>query len=310
MPRFVRRQFDSSNTSLPDASKDAPTFNLPVELLRDIFGYTSPTNQHEIVTLMSVCSAWRHAALGITALFTSADWNAWPVEFVRLWCQRAGHTGLEVVLDLEGIRRALVDDEYASLIDHTNTAWQELFLEFDDFDESGNASDVHTLLSRWKCPQLRTLVLSELESEGQNDIFILPDDFAPDLEELMLKDAHVIRAIPWQNLQRVTVNADFGSLGTEAEDIFRTISHTDKLVFNGCSFSGIGESNIILEQVNELVIVDDLTTGFADWPLRHLSFPHTTKLVLRAMKPYASDFPDQNKVLWVRCRAELCEFLH
>lgn len=310
MLRLVQRQIHSPNTDSRGTAQHSPTLSLPAELLREIFGYTSPTDHDEVLALMSVCSTWRNAVLDITALFTSAEWDFWPVWLLRLWCQRAGQIGLEVVLNQEGIHRALADDQYASLVDDTNPRWQELFLEFDQSDESGNTGDAHTLLSRWKCPQLRILVLSELEDEGQTDIFILPDDFAPDLEELMLKDAHIIRVTPWENMKRVSVNADFWARGTEGQDIFRTISHTAKLVFNGCSFSGVGESNIALEGVTELVIIDDAVTGFTEWPLRHLSFPHTTNLVLRGTRPYASDFTDQDKVFWVSFRAERWESMH
>lgn len=281
---------------------------LPVELLRDIFRYTDATEHGEILILLSVCSIWRNAALGITALFTFADWDVWPVEFLRLWCQRAGRAGLEVMLSQEGIHRALVDHDYASVVDDTNPRWQELFVEFDHSDEPGNGSDALRLLSRWKCPQLRILVLSELDHEGQNDIFNLPDDFAPDLEELMLKDAHVTRVTPWENLKRVSVNADFWANGSQGQDIFRTLSRTDKLVFNGCSFSGIGENVAPLEGLKEVVIVDSSIAGFAEWPLRYLVFPHATKLVLRGMRPYASEFPEQDKALWVSDLAWMKKF--
>lgn len=284
-------------------------FDLPVELLREIFGYTSPTEHGEILVLMSVCSTWRDAALGFTALFTFADWDVWPVEFLRLWCQRSGQAGLEVVLSQEGFHRVFVDDEYASIVDDTNSRWQELFLEFDHSDESGVAGDVYRLLSRWKCAQLRTLVLSELDHESQNEVFNLTDDFAPELEELMLKDAHVIRATPWENLKRVSVNVDFWARGAEGRDILRTLSCSDKLVFNGCSFSGVGESPTLLEGLKEVVIIDSSISGFAEWPLRYLSFPHATKLVLRGMRPYASEFPEQDKVLWVSYRAEASGFI-
>lgn len=252
---------------------------------------------------------FHHAALGFAALFTFADWDVWPVELLHLWCQRSGQAGLEVVLSQEGIHRAFTDDDYASVVDNTNHRWQELFLEFDHSDESGNAGDVHRLLSRWKCTRLRTLVLSELDHESQNDVFNLSDDFAPELEEVMLKDAHVIRAAPWENLKRVPVNVDFWARGAEGRDILRTLSCTDKLVFNGCSFSGVGESPTLLKGLKEVVIVDSSISGLAEWPLRYLSFPHATNLVLRGMRPYASEFPEQDKVLWVSYRVEGSGFI-
>lgn len=301
MHRLVQSQVPSPPTT-------SPVSTLPPELLRDIFRYTSPTDQREIIVLMGVCSTWRATVLGITALFTFANWDAWPVSLMREWCRHAGQSGLEVEMNQEGICRALDDDDYARLLDETQHQWHQLILEFDRSDEDGNAGDVHALLSRWRFPQLRTLVLSELDHEGQNDIFLLPNDFAPHLEELILKDAHVIRAAPWENLQAVSVNVDFWARGADGEGVFRTISRTKKLIFHGCSFSGIGESYFVLEGVEHLVVVDDSISGFAEWPLRHLSFPNAAELDLCGMRPFVTEFPDQDKVLWVR-RAPVPDFL-
>lgn len=292
---------DSLESSLDDPTNPPPTYDFPAELLRQIFGYTSPVDRHEVIALMSVCSTWRYVALGITALFISADWDAWPVEFLREWCQRAGQTGLDVMLNQDGVHRAFMDDEYARLLSDTSSRWHELFMEFDPSEENSTISEVHMFLSRGGYPQLRTLALSNLDGEGLNEIFVLPEDFAPSLEELMCKDAHIIRAAPWENLQRVSINVDFWASGTQREDILRTISSTDRLIFNNCSFSGIGENIVTLDGVKELTVTDDSTNGFAEWPLCRLTLPNATDLVLCGMRPFASEFPEEDILLWVSC---------
>ena len=64
-----------------------PIEKLPPELIRDIVVHTieGPWDHH----LSQVSKLWRDVVLGISALFTYADWDWWPIWLLDAWCSRA-----------------------------------------------------------------------------------------------------------------------------------------------------------------------------------------------------------------------------
>jgi sulfur transfer complex TusBCD TusB component (DsrH family) len=272
---------------------------MPVELWREIFRHTSPANHRGVIDLSAVNRFWRRIALDLSELFTYANWNEWPLEALKEWAERGEKAGLEVALGQEGVRRALASDDFVHLLDDTSHSWYALSMEFDRAEDR----NVRKLLPRWECLNLRSLVLVDLDDEGQYEVFDVMEGMAPNLEELVCKDIHVVRPTPWRNLKLVSINVDFWLGGDDRTNIFRTISQAENLVFDGCGFSGIGGANIVLDVVKLVTIVDDSATAFAEWPLRHLSFPNADRLILRGTRPYIHEFPDADKQLWVRTGA-------
>lgn len=190
-----------------------------------------------------------------------------------------------------------VEQGYIRLLDATSASWHSLSMEFDRNEDA--MIPAHQLLPRWEAPVLRSLQLIDIDDEGQYQVFRTHPNFAPQLEELICKDVHVVRSTPWRQLKQVIINVDFWSQGIERAQIFETLSQTETLILDGCGFSGVGGGNIALDGVREVTIVDDSVTGFAEWPLRHISFPRARKLTLRGTRPYSNEFPDADKQIWV-----------
>ena len=82
---------------------------LPPETIREIVLRTveGPHDHRQILRLSHVSTLWRDAVLGISTLFTEANWNEWPASLVDIWCSRAGSRLLKVFLgsSLFGERR-------------------------------------------------------------------------------------------------------------------------------------------------------------------------------------------------------------
>ncbi|KAF8316045.1 hypothetical protein DL93DRAFT_786623 [Clavulina sp. PMI_390] len=310
-----------------------PASLLPVELLREVFRHTPPDAHRDIFAFSAVNSFWRGVCLSLPELFSTANWDDWSVPAIVEWCRRGNNDGLVVKLGQRAVRRAVMSMEslpyqplpaiargrgiarnhsyngqalandhpsfqenvskYIRLLDETSLSWISFSMEFDRGDPT--MSLVHELLPRWSCPQLRALTLIDLDNESQNPPFLVLPNMAPYLEELICKDVHIIRASPWANLQRVILDVDFWTQGIERSSIFQTISHAEMLVFDGCGFSGVGGGNIVLHNVRQVTLVDDSVTGFAEWTLRHISFPRATRLTLRGTRPYPNEFPDAEK---------------
>lgn len=302
----ARAKYDSSKPSLtsglqqnPLATSEGHTSDLPVELLRDIFRYTSPCEHREVIKLTCVCRTWRYTALDIAALFTHAVWDKWSAELLREWCRRAGQAGLEVMLTHKSVSRALEDHEFSRLLDDTSHRWVELFIEFDP-TEDYSVSEVRSWLSRWECPQLRALTLCNLCRRIPNKIFHLPHNSAPSLENFSSRGSQVIRTTPWENLQRVSLDVHIvpGS-DSQQEDIIRPVLHARIMTFDRCSFVGRRESVITLARV-EVVSIIQHGSHTVEWLVpQHLSLPNATGLILCGLARFARAFGDYDKGLWV-----------
>ena len=89
--------------SVTPSQRDAallPGNRLPIELLQKIILLTTtPTDEHTTLRLSQVSRIWRIAVIGLTYLFTEADWNRWPAGLVELWCERAGARPLTIRLN-------------------------------------------------------------------------------------------------------------------------------------------------------------------------------------------------------------------
>lgn len=315
------------NITMPPLTATARTIpiagasSIPVELLREIFLYTPPTALRDIIWLAGVTSLWRSVVISLPELHTHANWDHWPLDALVEWTQRGKSAGLHVVLGQQAVRRAVIsmndtnsksfnemaaEEEaeergtergYIRLLDATSPFWHALSMEFDRGEDE--MAHVHRLLLRWEAPHLRVLHLIDLEDEGQHEVFTTHPNLAPRLEEFMCKDVHVIRSTPWQHLKRVVINVDFWDQGIEGIQVFKTFSQAETLTLDSCGFSGVGDENITLDGMREVTIVDDSITGFAEWPLRHISFPRVSKLTLRGTRPYSTEFPAADKRIWV-----------
>jgi len=73
---------------------------LPPETIREIVLHTveGPHDHRQILRLSHVSTLWRDVVLGISTLFTQANWNEWPTSLVDIWCSRAGSRLLKVFL--------------------------------------------------------------------------------------------------------------------------------------------------------------------------------------------------------------------
>lgn len=311
--------------------------DLPVELLREIFRFTPATDHRSVIALGAVTSFWRSIALTVPSLYTHAKWDRWSVDVLEEWARRGAPAGLDVALGRQAIRRALYDLDmdhlsqqqqhppasgpdagmpfldnsdsdlpirpldpptptYVQLLDRTSLSWRSLSMEFDRGEDD---TAVHDLFARWECPNLRSLCLVDLDTEGQYDALSAHPNLAPQLAELVCRDVHIVRSTPWTALQHVVINVDFWSRGAARKRIFDTIAWTEALTLDGCGFTGLGGSNISLEGVRQVTIVDDSVSGFAEWPLRHISFPRVSRLTLRGLRPFPNEFPELDRQLWV-----------
>jgi len=75
-----------------------PIGMLPPEIIRKIVVHTvdGPCDHRRILRLSQVSKLWRETVLGISALFTTADWESWPAQLVDTWCLRAGRHLLKI----------------------------------------------------------------------------------------------------------------------------------------------------------------------------------------------------------------------
>jgi hypothetical protein len=77
-----------------------PIGALPSDVIREIVlrAIDGPHSRRQILHLSHVSRRWREAVIGVSALFTAADWDKWPVWLVDIWCSRASHHLLKVCL--------------------------------------------------------------------------------------------------------------------------------------------------------------------------------------------------------------------
>src|ERR1700733_2902892 len=68
-----------------------PIGMVPPELIRKIVVQTieGPRAHRQIMCLSQVSKLWRDVVFGISALFTAANWEQWPISLVDAWCSRA-----------------------------------------------------------------------------------------------------------------------------------------------------------------------------------------------------------------------------
>ena len=99
--REVKRFYESISQQRMVAEMSLrPIGVLPPETIREIVLHTveGPHDHRQILRLSHVSTLWRDAVLGISTLFTQANWIEWPTSLVDTWCSRAGSRLLKVFL--------------------------------------------------------------------------------------------------------------------------------------------------------------------------------------------------------------------
>jgi len=91
--REVKRVHESISQQRADAEMSLqPIGALPPETIREVVLHTvkGPRDHRQIMRLSHVSTLWREAVLGISTLFTEANWTVWPASLLDTWCSRAG----------------------------------------------------------------------------------------------------------------------------------------------------------------------------------------------------------------------------
>ena len=161
-----------------------PIGMLPPEIIRKIVVHTvdGPCDHHRILRLSQVSKLWRETILGISALFTTADWGNWSAQLIDTWCLRAGRHLLKIHVGDSLLTRMYCGFRYPyhTLLERFSTQVGELEVSCDEtspaeiFDfQMPSLQTLHidnnggVCIQSQNLPMLRVLTLASGEVESQ-----------------------------------------------------------------------------------------------------------------------------------------------
>jgi hypothetical protein len=111
----------------------SPFATLPHELTQDIISLVvnGASDRRAILGLSQVSQKLRRTVLGMSCLFTEANWDYWPCPFLELWCQRARTQLLTIYLDNTTISRLNrgAAPELKALLESYSPQWGVLHMD-------------------------------------------------------------------------------------------------------------------------------------------------------------------------------------
>ena len=153
---------------------------LPPETIREVVLHTveGPHDHRQILHLSHVSTLWREVVLGISTLFTEANWNEWPASLVDTWCSRAGSRLLKVFLG-----RYLIEDPLRihALLEKLCARVGEL--EVTEGSDDSDCMD-HAGVFEFHMPSLEYVTIFS-DSYSSSDLWIRPENM-PALRVLKL----------------------------------------------------------------------------------------------------------------------------
>lgn len=134
----------------------SPIAALPIELLTDILTRLEPREHKAILTLASVCDLWRDVMHNARLLWSDADWNAWPLELLEVWCSRARGYPMTVRLAEDGVNAIYSSPGFTHLLQSTKRDWNVL--------ESNMSTSWNNANETWCCTVYTSLFKDPLPS--------------------------------------------------------------------------------------------------------------------------------------------------
>lgn len=123
----------------------SPLGHLPLEVLERILDHAvvGPQDRRTIIRLTSVCDLWRHVVISLSHLFSSANWDTWPTEFLEIWCSRARESPLTIRIGTPGLLAIASPDGRLreKILELSKDSWESLSITTKDFPNRASEED-------------------------------------------------------------------------------------------------------------------------------------------------------------------------
>ena len=265
-----------------------PIAMLPPEIIRKIAVHTieGPYAYRQIMFLSQVSKLWRDVVLGISALFTQANWDQWPFWLVDAWCSRAGSHLLTIRMGEDLLLRMddVSGDPYHALLN--KLAVQVGKLELSCEGMSRPASGVLGL----RMPSLQHLDISHGDPVVKSEIFSM-------LRALKLIMSKPVIPTPLPHVTRLRYVGSFDHLREDGAHILSQLPHLQHLAFTLISgIQRVTEQHILLPSLISLEVswAGNANANAFLFVLNVLSLPELQTIVLHdnyACEEYLTLFP-------------------